>query len=241
MFSILDSSFIPSNFQMQNREEVNMDAAVEDLPTLLESAPWYLTTSVPNSIGKLRIEKKRRRKETQTHSLSSESHPMSPLKCSQLHPTDNHKDHLSPNLVNGMLYPPTKHLSAGDSRRYHTRRSAPVMLQKLGCDSDMMDTKLRNVREKLGFSDVHGDCARFVPVIKELNGATDATNRKDSPSGIIMRKKVGGSGKNLHLPVKNPVRTGIPEDCKGARKEGKKARNVSVRDKVRSLSPSLHR
>ncbi|RZC80077.1 hypothetical protein C5167_042653 [Papaver somniferum] len=68
----------------------------------------------------------------------------------------------------------------------HTRISAPLMLQKLGCDSDMMDTELRNVGEKLGFR----------------------------------RKKVGGSGKNLHLLVKNPVWTGIPE----AREPGKKGK-----------------
>ncbi|KAI3837084.1 hypothetical protein MKW98_005417, partial [Papaver atlanticum] len=30
-------------------------------------------------------------------------------------------------------------------------------------------------------SDVHGDCPRSLPVIKELNGATDATDRKDGP------------------------------------------------------------
>ncbi|RZC68699.1 hypothetical protein C5167_031850 [Papaver somniferum] len=36
MFSILDSLFIPSNLQMQNCEEVNMDIVVEDLPSFLK-------------------------------------------------------------------------------------------------------------------------------------------------------------------------------------------------------------
>ncbi|RZC87610.1 hypothetical protein C5167_036139 [Papaver somniferum] len=66
----------------------------------------------------------------------------------------------------------------------NTRRSAPLMLQKLGCDSDYDGYRIEKCRRKVGIqdfkmcmystrdnepapltSDVHGDCPRLVSVI----------------------------------------------------------------------------
>ncbi|KAI3847611.1 hypothetical protein MKW92_039199 [Papaver armeniacum] len=75
-------------------------------------------------------------------------------------------------------------------------------------------------------SDEHGDRPRPLPVIKELNGATNLTERTDSPSWDYDDEESCWKWKKPPPSSKTPVQTGNP------RKEGKGARNASLRDKV---------
>ncbi|XP_026440274.1 E3 ubiquitin-protein ligase ORTHRUS 2-like isoform X2 [Papaver somniferum] len=75
-------------------------------------------------------------------------------------------------------------------------------------------------------SDEHGDRPRSLPVIKELNGATNVTDRTDSPSWDYDDEESCWKWKKPPPSSKTPVQTGNPG------KEGKGARNASLRDKV---------
>ncbi|RZC51697.1 hypothetical protein C5167_020124 [Papaver somniferum] len=80
-------------------------------------------------------------------------------------------------------------------------------------------------------SDEHGDRPRPLPVIKELSGATDVTDRKDSPSWDYDEEESCWKWKKPPPPSNKPVQTGNPgdtEDFKKERKAWKKAQNKSL-------------
>ncbi|KAI3864413.1 hypothetical protein MKW92_012086 [Papaver armeniacum] len=80
-------------------------------------------------------------------------------------------------------------------------------------------------------SDEHGDRPRPLPVIKELSGATDVTDRKDSPSWDYDEEESCWKWKKPPPPSNKPVQTGNPgdtEDCEKERKAWKKAQNKSL-------------
>ncbi|KAI3837077.1 hypothetical protein MKW98_005410 [Papaver atlanticum] len=75
-------------------------------------------------------------------------------------------------------------------------------------------------------SDEHGDRPKPLPVIQELNGATNVTERTDSPSWDYDDEESCWKWKKPPPSSKTPVQTGNP------RKEGKGSRNASLRDQV---------
>ncbi|RZC48074.1 hypothetical protein C5167_041012, partial [Papaver somniferum] len=80
-------------------------------------------------------------------------------------------------------------------------------------------------------SDEHGDRPRPLPVIKELSGATDVTDRKDSPSWDYDEEDSCWKWKKPPPPSNKHVQTGNPgdaEDFKKERKAWKKAQNKSL-------------
>ncbi|RZC51698.1 hypothetical protein C5167_020125 [Papaver somniferum] len=80
-------------------------------------------------------------------------------------------------------------------------------------------------------SDEQGDRPRPLPVIKELNTATDVTDRKDSPSWDYDEEGSCWKWKKPPPPSKKPVHTGNPEDIEAFKKERKawkKAQNKSL-------------
>ncbi|KAI3840306.1 hypothetical protein MKW92_008782 [Papaver armeniacum] len=80
-------------------------------------------------------------------------------------------------------------------------------------------------------SDEHGDRPRPLPVIKELSGATDITDRKDRPSWDYDEEESCWKWKKPPPPSNKPVQTGYPgdtEDFKKVRKAWKKAQNKSL-------------
>eukprot|EP00268_Persea_americana_P034606 TRINITY_DN34228_c0_g2_i1.p1 TRINITY_DN34228_c0_g2~~TRINITY_DN34228_c0_g2_i1.p1 ORF type:complete len:536 (-),score=113.56 TRINITY_DN34228_c0_g2_i1:208-1815(-) len=79
-------------------------------------------------------------------------------------------------------------------------------------------------------SDEHGDCPRPLPVIPELEEATDITERKESPAWDYDEEQWRWT---KPPPVsRKQVLTGNPEDRKVARRAIKQAQNLSVRDKL---------
>ncbi|KAF9619756.1 hypothetical protein IFM89_009098 [Coptis chinensis] len=81
-------------------------------------------------------------------------------------------------------------------------------------------------------SDEHGDHPRPLPVIKELKGATDLFERKESPSWDYDEEDNRWKWKKPPPSSKRPVNTVNPEDVKRARKAIKNAHNLSVREKL---------
>ncbi|KAI3956950.1 hypothetical protein MKX01_000984 [Papaver californicum] len=82
-------------------------------------------------------------------------------------------------------------------------------------------------------SDEHGDRPRPLPAIKELSGATDVTDRKDSPCWDYDEEESCWKWKKPPPPSNKPVQTGNPgdtEDFKKERKAWKKAQNKSLTD-----------
>ncbi|OVA09685.1 zinc finger protein [Macleaya cordata] len=81
-------------------------------------------------------------------------------------------------------------------------------------------------------SDEHGDRPRPLPVIKELSGATDITERKDSPSWDYEDEEGCWKWKKPPPVSRKPVETLNPEDRKRARKAIKQAQNFSIRERL---------
>ncbi|XP_073014032.1 E3 ubiquitin-protein ligase ORTHRUS 2-like [Typha latifolia] len=80
-------------------------------------------------------------------------------------------------------------------------------------------------------SDEHGDRPRPLPSIKELKGATDITERKESPAWDY-EEEDGWKWMKPPPVSRKPVITGNPDDQKRARKAVRLAQNTSVREKL---------
>ncbi|KAJ6802585.1 E3 ubiquitin-protein ligase ORTHRUS 2-like [Iris pallida] len=80
-------------------------------------------------------------------------------------------------------------------------------------------------------SDEHGDCPRPLPVIKELKGATDVTERKDTPSWDYDEAK-GWTWVKPPPISRSPVRTVDPNEQIRVRKAIKNAQNTSIRERL---------
>ncbi|ONK78060.1 uncharacterized protein A4U43_C02F13810 [Asparagus officinalis] len=80
-------------------------------------------------------------------------------------------------------------------------------------------------------SDEHGDRPRTLPVIKELKGATDITERKDSPSWDYNDEK-GWMWMKPPPESKKRVRSLDPGELKKARKAIKLAQKTSIRERL---------
>ncbi|KAJ6821044.1 putative E3 ubiquitin-protein ligase ORTHRUS 2 [Iris pallida] len=80
-------------------------------------------------------------------------------------------------------------------------------------------------------SDEHGDRPRPLPVIKELKGETDVTERKGTPSWDYDEAK-GWTWMKPPPISRSPVRTGDPNEQRRVRKAIKNAQNTSIREQL---------
>ncbi|XP_065849263.1 E3 ubiquitin-protein ligase ORTHRUS 2-like [Euphorbia lathyris] len=81
-------------------------------------------------------------------------------------------------------------------------------------------------------SDEQGDRPRPLPVIKELDNATDVTERKESPSWDFDEQDGRWKWKKPPPLSLKPVHTDNPEDRKRSRSVIRKAQNMNVREKL---------
>uniref|UniRef100_A0A452XIE1 Uncharacterized protein n=1 Tax=Aegilops tauschii subsp. strangulata TaxID=200361 RepID=A0A452XIE1_AEGTS len=82
----------------------------------------------------------------------------------------------------------------------------------------------------LGFSDLHGDRPRPLPRIKELQGATDITERAGSPSWDYVENE-GWKWVKPPPISKKPAQSGDPETDKQFRKYQKRA-HMSMNERL---------